>query len=127
MKNVAVGIGCDRGCDPAAVEQAALAALVRAGIAPDAVFSIASIDIKSDEPAITGLAAAWRVPAQFFAAGILEKETPRLLTPSELVFAHTGCHGVAEAAALAAVGEGGVLVVPKIKGQGVTVAVARRA
>ena len=127
MKTLAVGIGCDRGCDPQAVKQTVAAALADAGLSADAVFAVASIDLKFDEPAIAAAAAAWHVPSLFFTADVLEKETPRLRNPSELVFAHTGCHGVAEAAALAAVGIDGMLLVPKIKGPGVTVAVARRA
>ena len=48
----------------------------------------------------------------------------RLATPSEIVFRETGCWGVAEGAALAAVGPEGRLLVPKRKGERVTCAVA---
>ena len=45
--------------------------------------------------------------------------------PSELVFKETGCHGVAEGAALAAVGEAGNLVVQKTKSKRATLAIGR--
>ena len=124
MKRAAVGIGCDRGCDWTVVRDAARAALASIGLAESAVAVIASIDAKRDEAALTRLAEEWGVPLHFFAAAVLERETPRLAHPSDLVFAHMGCHGVAESAALAAVGPGGVLLAPKQKGIGVTIAVA---
>jgi len=37
-------------------------------------------------------------------AATLEAQSSRLKNPSKVVFAHTGCHGVAEGAALAAAG-----------------------
>jgi cobalt-precorrin 5A hydrolase/precorrin-3B C17-methyltransferase len=55
----------------------------------------------------------------------LEKETPRLQNPSEVVFAEVGCHGVSEGAALAAFGKSGSLIVPKQKSKRATVAIAR--
>ncbi len=124
MKHVALGLGCDRGCDIGVVRGAALEALAKIGLSERDVVVIASIDLKADEPALTALAAGWSVELRFFSAACLEKETPRLAHPSDLVFAHMGCHGVAEAAALAAVGQEGALLVPKFKGSGVTVAVA---
>ena len=44
------------------------------------------------------------MPARFFDAATLERETPRLRNPSDVVFAEVGCHGVAEGAAMAAAG-----------------------
>ena len=40
------------------------------------------------------------VEARFFDSATLERETPRLANPSEVVFREVGSHGVAEAAAL---------------------------
>ncbi|MEM8951294.1 MAG: precorrin-3B C(17)-methyltransferase, partial [Pseudomonadota bacterium] len=45
--------------------------------------------------------------------------------PSDLVFKETGCHGVAEGAALAAAGEDGTLVIEKTKSKRATMAIAR--
>ena len=65
------------------------------------------------------------MPARFFDAATLERETPRLATPSEIVFAEVGCHGVAEGAVLAAGGEHGELLVAKRKGERTTCAIGR--
>jgi cobalt-precorrin 5A hydrolase/precorrin-3B C17-methyltransferase len=65
------------------------------------------------------------VPARFFDAARLERETPRLRNPSDLVYRETGCHGVAEGAALAGVGDDGDLVLPKQRSQRATCALAR--
>jgi cobalt-precorrin 5A hydrolase/precorrin-3B C17-methyltransferase len=122
---LAVGVGCER--DTAPDELAALVAdaLAAAGIAADAVACLASIDLKLDEPAVHAAAAALGVAARFFAAAELEAERPRLATPSEAVYRETGCHGVAEGAALAAAGSAATLVVPKRKSRRATCAIAR--
>ena len=65
------------------------------------------------------------VPVRFFPAAVLEEETPRLVHPSDVVFAEVGCHGVSEGAALASVGKDGELVIPKVKSNRATVAIAR--
>jgi cobalamin biosynthesis protein CbiG len=80
--------------------------------------------MKEGEPAILEAARRLNVPARFFSAGRLEEETPRLKNPSELVFARVGCHGVAEAAALAAAGPAAELVLAKIKSAFATAAIA---
>ncbi|MFB2606402.1 cobalamin biosynthesis protein, partial [Rhizobium phaseoli] len=61
----------------------------------------------------------------FFNAARLEQETPRLKNPSAIVFARVGCHGVAESAALAAIGADAELVLGKIKSAHATAAIAR--
>ena len=124
MKQVWLGIGCDRGCSLTVIEQAALVALSGIGLAADNVCGIASIDAKAREPALSALSLNWNIPLQFYPATRLEQETPRLLNPSDKIFAMMGCHGVAEAAALAGAGPDSFLLVPKVKGSGVTIAVA---
>lgn len=69
-------------------------------------------------------AAHFSVPFRVFDVQTLEAEATRLKNPSEIVFALTGCHGVAEAAALAAAGKASSLIVPKIKSAMATAAVA---
>ena len=64
------------------------------------------------------------VPLVTFSSEELEAMTCFLKNPSDIVFQHTGCHGVAEAAALAASGKGGILLVEKTKIGGLTIAVA---
>lgn len=64
------------------------------------------------------------VPLVTFSSEELETMTCFLKNPSDIVFQYTGCHGVAEAAALAASGKGGILLVEKTKIGGLTIAVA---
>jgi len=124
---LALGVGAERDAPAEALAELAMRALAEAGLAPDAVACVVSLDLKSDEPAVLALAARLGVPARFFAAAELEAQAPRLLNPSEAVFREVGCHGVAEGAALAAAGADGELIVPKIKGPRCTVAIARAA
>ncbi|MFO1056781.1 MAG: precorrin-3B C(17)-methyltransferase [Dongiaceae bacterium] len=99
--------------------------LAETGWAPGAIACVASIALKAAEPAIHALAARLGVPARFLDAAALAAETPRLANLSAVVFAETGCWGVAEGAALAAAGRDAVLVVPKRRGARVTLAIAR--
>ena len=122
---LAVGIGCERGAAPDEIATLAHSCLDAAGLAPDAVAGVFSIDLKSDEPAVHALAESLGVPARFLPAPTLEAEAPRLRNPSDLVFREVGCHGVAEGAALAAVGPEGELVVEKTKSVRGTCAIAR--
>lgn len=121
---LALGIGCERGCPAAELAELAEAALAEAGLAAGALAAIVSIELKRDEPAVLALAAALGVPARFFTAAHLLAETGRLSERSAAAFRATGCWGVAEGAALAACGPGGVLVVPKRRSRRATCAVA---
>jgi cobalamin biosynthesis protein CbiG len=119
-----IGVGVASDADARDVVALAHRALAVAGIHAEMVAGIATIDTRSQHPAIMTLAAHFNMPVQAFATEFLEAETPRLLNPSEEVFARIGCHGVAEAAALASAGHGGRLVVGKMKSGRATVAVA---
>lgn len=118
----ALGVGCARGADAEDLWALVAETLDEAGIAPGAIACVASIDIKADEHAMTALAQRLGVPFRLFTAAELEREADRLATPSDVVFAEVGCHGVAEGAALAC---GGALVVDKRKAATVTCALAR--
>ena len=122
---LAVGVGCERGADPAEVIALVRRTLAGSGLAAGAVAGVFSLDLKSDEAAVHAAAADLDVPARFFDAATLEAESPRLVSPSEVVFREVGCHGVAEGAALAAAGPGGELLVAKTKSLRATCAVAR--
>ncbi len=122
---LALGVGCERGTATRELIALAESALARAGLAKESVAAVCSIDLKADEEAVHGLARHLDAPARFFSAQRLEMETPRLENPSDLVFRETGCHGVAEGAALAAAGKRGALTVPKRKSRRATVAIAR--
>lgn len=122
---LALGVGCERGTAPEELANLVGRILEEAGLARDAVALVASIDLKADEAAVHALAEALGVPARFLPAARLEAEAPRLANPSEIVFRETGCHGVAEGAALAAAGPDGELVRPKAKSARATCAIAR--
>jgi cobalt-precorrin 5A hydrolase / precorrin-3B C17-methyltransferase len=124
---LALGVGCERGVAGEELIGLVASTLERQGYAQDAIACVVSIDLKAAEPAVHDLAAHLGVPARFFAAAQLEAEAPRLATPSAAVFAATGCHGVAEGAALAAAGPDGVLVVAKTNSARATCALARAA
>lgn len=120
-----LGLGCERGTPSAEVLALAIAALDAAGIGGAELAAIASIDSRRQEAAILAVAEHFTVPALFFDAPRLEAETPRLKNPSEIVFARVGCHGVAESAALAAIGRDAELLLGKIKSAHATAAIAR--
>jgi cobalt-precorrin 5A hydrolase/precorrin-3B C17-methyltransferase len=122
---LALGVGCERDADPAELIALAERTLAGHGLARASVAAVTSIALKAAEPAIHALADHLGAPARFFDAETLERQTPRLANPSDLVFRETGCHGVAEGAALAAAGTDGVLIVEKIKSRRATLAIAR--
>ena len=124
-RSLALGVGCERGAASKELIALARRTLKTQGLAPDSVACVVSLDLKADEAAVHALADDLGVPARFFPAARLERETPRLKTPSAVVFKAVGCHGVAEGAALAAVGARGQLIVAKTASTRATVAIAR--
>lgn len=122
--SLVLGIGCERLTAPDEVSTLARRCLAEANLAVQAVACVASIALKAAEPAILAFAQELGVPARFFSAAALERETARLKNPSEVVFAETGCHGVAEGAALAGVGAAGKFVVTKTRSARTTCAIA---
>lgn len=123
-KRFVLGAGCARNCPPNEVRQVAETVLSEAGIAPSALHSIATIDLKADEAALNALAELWSVPVQLFDSEALERETPRTFSPSPVVKAEVGTHGVAENAALAAAGPMSELRIAKHKSAMATAALA---
>ena len=123
-RRFALGMGCENGAPVEHVRALAERALAKAGLSAGQLAVLASIDLKRNEPAILETAASLGLAARFFDAATLEKETPRLKNPSERVFALVGCHGVAEAAALAALGPAAFLVLAKIRSAFATAAIA---
>ncbi|MEM7465203.1 MAG: precorrin-3B C(17)-methyltransferase, partial [Pseudomonadota bacterium] len=124
--SLVLGMGCERGADPREAIDLAERVIAESGFASRSIACVASIDLKADEPAIQKVAEHFGVPVRFFTATELELQAARLRNPSEVVFAETGCHGVAEGAALAMVDEDGCLAVEKQKSKRVTAAIARR-
>ena len=124
-KNLVIGIGAERGADPSDALELVRELLDETGLAHQSVALLASLDLKEDEPAVHFVSETYLWPARYFDAECLEAETPRLTSPSDTVYKAVGCHGVAEAAALAATGPEGELIVAKRIGRRVTCALAR--
>ena len=124
---LALGVGCERDCDPAELAGLVNDVLEAEALAPGAIACVASVDLKIDERAVLDLARCLGVPARFFTAGRLNQEAPRLKNPSDIVLKEIGCPGVAEGAALAAAGAEAELIVAKTKSRRATVAIARAA
>ena len=123
-RTIALGMGAERGADPAAAIAFARAALAGAGIDPRAVAVVATLDKKADEPALHAVADALGAPLRVFDTATLAAEEDRLATPSEVVRAAVGVAGVSEAAALAAAGPGGDLRAAKTVQDRLTLAIA---
>lgn len=119
-----LGVGASRNCPPEELIALVETLLAEAELAPDALAAIATADLKADEPAVIALARHLDRPLRLLNAAELEAETPRTETPSEVVFAEIGSHGVAENAALAAAGAEAVLWYPKVKSAMATTALA---
>ncbi len=124
-QNLALGVGCERGCPSDELIGHVDAVLQAKNLALGAIACVNSIDVKADEPAVHAVAAHLGVPARFFSAETLNQEAPRLANPSDIVLAEVGCPGVAEGAALAMAGPDGVLLVEKTKAKRATCALAQ--
>jgi cobalt-precorrin 5A hydrolase len=99
--NLVVGLGCQRGCELQALLDLLDAALAEGGIERHRITALASIDRKQDEPGLLALAQILNLPLQCFSAAQLAVYEGRLSHRSAVAFAHTGCYGIAESAALA--------------------------
>ena len=124
-KVLVLGMGCERDAGPQEAIELASEILKSENHSSLSLAAIASIDVKADECAIHAVAEHFGIPAIFFPASRLEEEAPRLQNPSDIVFAEVSCHGVAEGAALAAVGMDGFLRVAKLKSKRVTAAIGQ--
>ena len=123
-RDVMVGAGCIRDCAPEELTELVMRELENADINQAAIAGVFSIDLKADEPALHALAATLEVPFRVYDARQLAAQSPKLANPSETVEREVGTPGVAEAAALAAAGEGGTLIHPKVKSTNATMALA---
>ncbi|EAR49583.1 Precorrin-3B C17-methyltransferase region protein [Oceanicola granulosus HTCC2516] len=123
-RRVSLGVGCSRDCPPEELLALVQQTLAEARLSPAAIHAVSSVDLKGDEPAVIAIAQALGAPLRLFSPADLEAETPRLATPSEVVFAEVGCHGVSEAAALAQAGPEAELAVAKRKTANATCAIA---
>lgn len=119
MTGVVVGLGCSLGVRADAVRIAVDRALD--GRHDVAVF--ATVERRRDEPGLLTVVHEWGAALRCYPAA--ELDAVAVPNPSDAVRDHVGTGSVAEAAALLAARErgGGELLVPKLRGEHVTVAV----
>lgn len=117
-----VGVGCRKGAPEQDILRHIRAVLASAGLAPEAVAGLASIEGKRDEPGLLRAAESLGLPLRFFSAA--ELAAYPVSAPSPKAVKRFGVQGVCEPAALAAAGKGARLAVAKTADRNVTVAVA---
>ena len=117
---VTAGVGCRRDTDARALSRALEGALAAGHISPRAVRTIASIDVKADEPALAQLACKLGATCAYHTAAELAA-VPGTFSHSPFVEQVVGVDNVCERAACV---DGSRLVVPRRAGGGVTVALA---
>ena len=106
-----LGLGCERNTSLDLLRTLVDQTLEQHGLAAAAVAGLASIDRKGDEPALLALAAERQWPLTLFSGEALAHQP--VPNPSEAVARDMGTASVAEAAALLAAGNGGLLRVEK--------------
>lgn len=116
---VHVGVGCRRATPPERLTAWAAQVLREQGLDARAVASVASIDLKADEPAVLALARAWDVPALFYTAQELE-QVPGDFPPSAFVRKTTGTDNVCQRAAARA-SHNGCCLLQKTAHDGMTI------
>ena len=124
-KNYVIGIGMKKDKDAFEAEKFITSLLSKNGIDINDVHSLATIDVKEDEHAIRAFSQKYRIPVISFEASVLERADGDF-TASEFVKETVGVDNVCERAAALAAGPRGVIVCKKVKGEGITAAIAKR-
>ena len=109
-----IGVGCQKNISPEGIPAYMEAEMEKAGLSPLSVASVASIELKKDEPLLKALHQHWpEASLQIYTSEALQDiEVPH---PSEKVYETTGVYGVAEATAIKSA-DGGRLLIEKQKG-----------
>ena len=97
-RNIAAGIGCRKGIEEAVLEKGFLEILAANGVDIRQVRTIASIDLKKNEPALLQLCGKYKIPFQTYTAEELGS-VPGSTAASEFVKKITGVDNVCERAA----------------------------
>ena len=120
-KDIVIGVGCKRDTDPESMISFVKDILQREGISKDRIKRVASIDLKSDEPAIIGLSRKYGSELSFYS----EKELNSIegsFSSSDFVKSVTNVDCVCERSAVYG---GGELIMSKIAKDGMTIALAK--
>ena len=120
---VAIGVGCRLGSSANAIEALVRHALDRAP--PAERLGVFTIEDKNTEPGLIAAARRLGLDLVFLTPDALREQAPFVQTRSIRSGTRFGVPSVAEAAALAGAGTGGVLIFPRIVSQGVTCAIAQ--
>jgi len=119
-----VGIGLAHHAEPTIeILDGIRSSIVAAGYHPLAIDRFCTIDVKQDEPVVRALQAAGETVCFYTADELSKVEVPN---PSDTVQKHVGTPSVCEAAAILGANHG-KLIVPKVKGNNWTMAVAMHA
>ena len=97
-RNIAAGIGCRKGIEESVLENGFLGILAENGVDIRQVKSIASINLKKNEPALLHLCEKYRIPFETYTAEEL-RSVSDVTTASEFVKKITGVDNVCERAA----------------------------
>jgi len=122
--SLAAGIGCNRNTPEVEIRSFIEDVMAAHGLSIHSLRSLASIDVKTDEPGLLAAAKNLGIPLQFYSRQELN-QVRHVPNPSHMVAKHVGVQSVCEAAAILAA-QKGRLIVPKQKTTNVTVAIARR-
>ncbi|QXX76227.1 cobalamin biosynthesis protein [Methylovirgula sp. HY1] len=122
---IAIGIGCRRGASKDAIIKLIAEALARASLVGEAA-ALFTYEAKKSEAGLMAAAEELTMPLHFLSLEALQAMADRVATRSEAVEKALGIPSVAEASALAGCGKGGHLLLPRIAGDGVTCAIAKR-
>ena len=120
-KCLVIGVGCRRGTPVSKIEKLVNHVLWENSLFTEAIASVASIDLKKDEPGLIELCRRLDVPFHTFPAEQLAS-LQGSFTPSEFVEKTTGVDNVCERSAVC--DGGGQLIIRKTGEDGVTCAVA---
>lgn len=121
-RNLVVGVGCNRNTPTQEIVEAVRKVFQCHHLATSAVRTLASVDLKEQEPGLLEAARVLERPIVFLSRQTLQ--TQPVPNPSSVVHRHIGVFSVCEAAALKAA-RNGRLIVPKQKTFNVTLAVAK--
>ena len=124
-KPYTVGLGMKKGKDAGEVERFFLGTLQEAGICPEEVYAICTIDLKEEEAAVRALRDKYRIPVLAFDKDLLRK-AEGVFHSSDFVYRTVGVDNVCERAAVLGAGPGGVLVQSRKAGDGMTIAIGKR-
>jgi len=122
-RRVVIGVGCRAGCSADTIAALARRALADAGFEAREA-RMATLEAKGGEDGLREAARALGLPLELVSLERLQAQAARILTPSRLARERFGAPNVAEAAALAAAGEGAILKGPRIAADGATCAIA---